>query len=289
MKVSVSWLAVVAVVALFYVLVKGLANPRTRTFVISLGVLGGVGISFLSFFFFARLAAPVREQTKRSIAANRVPPQVIAPPPALSPPKSSATETERPKVTVITALRQAIVQAWTARDSAPVAEAPEKPANTSQPDVPAKPPQPVWVNAAPIMQDNCYRMSVRVGPFTTPLECERELVKSLQGAVSEYAELSLDREAAAVRLPDDALQQLVQERWTEVRPMEIDGGRQNMVSLHALVIFDPPMQQRIKSEAQRLVIGQRVQGTAVVFGGVLGLLALAWGSLRLATRRQVKM
>ena len=31
------------------------------------------------------------------------------------------------------------------------------------------------------------------------------------------------------------------------------------------------MQQRIKAEAQRLVIDRRVQGAAVVFGGVLGL------------------
>ena len=103
--------------------------------------------------------------------------------------------------------------------------------------------------------------------------------------MAEYAELSLGAEAAAVRLPDDVLQQLVRERWTEVRPMEIDGGSQDMVSLHALVVFDAPVQQRIKAEAQRLVIGRRVQGAAVVFGGVLGLLALAWGGLRLATRR----
>ena len=93
-----------------------------------------------------------------------------------------------------------------------------------------------------------------------------------------------DREAAAVRLPDDVLQQLVQDRWTEIRPMEIDGGSQDMVSLHAKVVFDADMQQRIKTEAQRLVIGKRVRGGAVVFGGVLGLLALAWGGLRYAAQ-----
>jgi len=284
MSVSVIWLAVVvvAVVALLYVLISGLANPRTRPFVIGLGVLVGAGFCLLSFYH----RFHVREQPQHSIATHQFPPQVIAPPPALSPPKSSATDSKGAKVTVIAALRQAIVQAWTARDSALVAEAPEKPANTSQPNVPAKPQPPTWVNAAAKMQDNCYRMSVRVGPYTTPLECERELVKSLQGAVSEYAELSLGRETAAVRLPDDALQQLVQERWTEVRPMEIGGGSQEMVSLHALVVFDIPMQQRIKSEAQRLAIGQRVQGAALVCGGVLGFLALTWGGLRLATRRR---
>ncbi|MEI8374193.1 MAG: hypothetical protein WCJ35_15325 [Planctomycetota bacterium] len=283
MRFNLSWLAVVAVVALLYVLVKGLANPRTRPFVIVLGVLGA-GFLVLCFVWKGTRIPPIHESASRSVATN----QVIKMPPAPLPLKSSATETKQPKVTVITALRQAIVQAWTARDSASIAEAPEKPANTSHPDVPAKPQPPAWVNAAPIMQDNWYRTSVRVGPFTTPLECERELVKSLQGAVSEYAELSLSREAAAVRLPDDALQQLVQERWTEVWPVEIGGGHQDMVSLHALVVFDLPMQQRIKSEAQRLVIGQRVQGAAVVFGGVLGFLALAWGSLKLATRRQAE-
>ena len=119
-------------------------------------------------------------------------------------------------------------------------------------------------------------------PFTTPLECERELPKALQGAVTEYAELSLGPEAAAVRLPDDDLQQLVRDRWTEVRPMEIGGSSQDMFTLHALVVFDLPMQQAIE-RGQRLMIGQRVKGAAVVFGGVLGLLALAWGGLRLAT------
>ena len=127
-------------------------------------------------------------------------------------------------------------------------------------------------------------MSVPVGPFTTLLECKRELPRKLQGVVAEYAELSLGPEAAAVRLPDDALQELVSETWTDVRPMEIGGGSQDMVSLHALVTIDDSMQKRIASEAQRLVIGHRVQGASVVFGGLLGLSALAWGGLKLATR-----
>lgn len=68
--------------------------------------------------------------------------------------------------------------------------------------------------------------------------------------------------------------------------MEIDGGSQEMHSLHARIVFDAAVQQRIKSEAQRMVIDQRVKRAAVLFGGVLGLLGLAWGGLRLATRRE---
>jgi hypothetical protein len=283
MRFGISWLAVVALVALLYVVVNGLANPRTRPFVLGLGALVGLGFAFL--WLAPSQMAPVQERAERSVATDRVAPRVVEAAPAPLPPKSSAaTETRQPKVTLIAALRQAIVQAWTARGLPASAEAPPKPAAASQPDVPARPPG--WVNAAPQMQDNGYRMSVRVGPFTTPLECERELPKALQGAVTEYAELSLGPEAAAVRLPDDVLRQLVRQRWTEVRPMEIGGGSQDMVSLHALVVFDVPMQQRIKAEAQRLLIGQRVRGGAMVFGGVLGLLALAWGGLKWATRRK---
>ena len=110
--------------------------------------------------------------------------------------------------------------------------------------------------------------------------------------MAEYVQLALGPEAAAVRLPDDDMQQLIHDRWTEVRPMQIGGSSQDMFSLHALLVFDSLAQQRIKAEvqrikaeAQRLVIGRRMQGGAVVFGGVIGLLALTWGGLKWATKR----
>ena len=277
---------ILALAALLYVIIRGFADPRTRPFMIwpdsSPRFRALIPHAFLGF------CGSRCENQCRPIATNRVIPQAITPTPVPSPPKSSATGTKRPRMTMLAALRQAAVQAWTARGSAPVAEAPAKPASAKvgQPDVPAGPQPPDWVNAAPKLDDGCYTMIVHVGPFTTPLECERELPKALQGAVADYAELSLGRDAASVRLPDDVLQQLVRQRWTEVRPMEIGGSSQDMVTLHAQVVFDAGMQKRIESEAQRLVIGRRVQGAAVVFGGVLGLLALAWGGLRLATRRR---
>ena len=288
-------LTIAALAALLFVIIKGFADPRTRPYMIWLVALPGFGLLFLALFWgFARVS--VSEQSPRSVATKRVEPEMIASASAPSPPKSSAaTETKRPKMTMLAALRQAIVQAWAARGSAPVAEAPApehrvpRPAKTSEPVVAENPQPPGWVNAAPKMEDGCYTTSVRVGPFTTPLECERELPKALQGAVTEYAELSLEREAAAVRLPDDVLQLLVRQRWTEVRPMEIDGGSQDMISLHALVVFDADMRKRIESEAQRIMIGRRAQGAAVVFGGVLGLLVLARGGLRLVARRQEKI
>ena len=285
--------------ALLFVFVAGLVNRRTRPFAIGLGVFLGLAVAFLAFFW-ARvaendhsLAQFSQEQARRMAPQQQA--KIVASAP--SPPKPSVAEAKRPKMTMLAALRQAVVHAWSTRGSAPVAEAPEKPEvggqrsavrQPKEPDVPARPQPPAWVNAAPKMQDDRYVMSVWVGPFTTPLECERKLPDRLQEAVSEYAEISLDPEAAAVRLPDDALLHLVRERWTEVQPIEIGGDSQPMVSLHALVVFDADAQKKIKDEAQRLVITKRLQGAAVLFGGLLGLLALAWGGLRWATRRPEK-
>ena len=75
--------------------------------------------------------------------------------------------------------------------------------------------------------------------------------------------------------------------------MEIGGSSQEMHTLHALVVFDALAQQRInlevqrqRAEDQRAMIFQRVKGAGLVFGGVLGLLALTWCGLRWAGRPQ---
>ena len=73
----------------------------------------------------------------------------IPSPPVPSPVKKSAdSENKRPKMTLIAALRQAVVQAWTAGNVPPAAAEPKMPAEAGQPDVPAKPQRPAWVNAA---------------------------------------------------------------------------------------------------------------------------------------------
>ena len=190
-------------------------------------------------------------------------------------------------------LSQAFIHAWARGGLPAVVEAPEKPATADATNVPEKSQPPSWVNAPPKLENDCYWMSVRVGPYTTPLECQRELGKAVQGAVADYAELSLGPVAATMRLPDSDVERLVRDRWTEVRPMQIGGASQDMFSLHALLVFDSRAQNRMKIEAQRIerefqqiVIKQRVKGGALLFGGAIGLLALTWGGLKWVTRRE---
>jgi hypothetical protein len=205
--------------------------------------------------------------------------------PALSPPETSTVVVApRPKMTMIAALGDAVYHAWLARGSVPVAPSPIQAEKPIPRDVPTPDPPPDWVHAEPGMQGGRYVTTVTVDSYTTKIECERELPKEIQRALSEYAELSFGPEAAAVSLPDDDLKKLVSLRWTESRPSDIGGTSQNMYTLHAQVVFDEHLQQIVKSAAERLVIEKRLQGTAVLFSGFLGLLALAWGGLRFATR-----
>jgi hypothetical protein len=287
MATRISWFAIIALVALLYVIIKGLANPRTRPFVIGLVVLAGMGLGIVCVLFVG--SHQVREggfqQVQRVEASKQVAPQAIALPPE-SPPKTTAAQTKRPKMTLTEALRQALVQAWIGQVAGRTAKAPEKLIKTSLPVAPEKPPLPEWVNAPLKMEDGRYTRSVSAGPFMTELECDRDLPRQIQAVVSEYAELSIGPEAAAVRLPDEVLRKFAQQKLAEHRTMEIGDGSQDMVTLYARVVFDDSAQEQIKSAVQQTAINQRVKGAAVILGGVLGILVLAWGGLRSATKRR---
>ena len=301
-------------VALLFLLVAGLINRTTRPFVIGLAAFLGLGVVFLFLGLFSvrhvrvqeqeHSLAPFRQeraqrQQARITAQNQEQAQArrrqeqrrIAQ--DVPPPKSSAPETKPPKTTLLAALRQAAVQAWTGRGLPPPAEAPG-PACKDRPIRNAAETRcPIGSTAPAKMEDNCYTITVHAGPYTTPLECERELPKALQGAVAEYCEISLGPDAAAVHLPEDALRQLVHGRWTEVRPMEIGGSSQDMHTLHALVVFDAlcaatdqPRGSATKGGGSTLDDLSAGEGCGPVFGGVIGLLALTWCGLRWAGRPQ---
>jgi hypothetical protein len=283
MTIGISWFAIIALAALLYVIVKGLANPNTRPFVIGLGLL--LGLVFVFFFFVRTPTLEVQYQQSPDRLERFEQKMIASSPSPESPPKRSTAETKRPKMTLTEALRQALAQAWIARSAGPTAKAPEKLIKTSLPVAPEKPPLPAWVSAPPKMEDGRYTMSVAAGPFMTELECDLDLPKKIQAAVSEYAELSMGPEASAMRLPDEVLRKFAQQKLAEHRTMEIGDGSQDMVTLYARIVFDDSAQEQIKSAVQQTVIDQRVKGAAVILGGLLGILALVWGGLRRVAKR----
>lgn len=145
--------------------------------------------------------------------------------------------------------------------------------------------RPAWVDAAPRMEGDAYVMAKQVGPYTALPECERELPKVLEQAAAEYAELLLGREKAQdVHLPDDVLQGLVRQRWTERLTQEFGGAPQDMVVLHVQIAFDPLAQERIREAGEHALAVQRMRVAAAVLGGVICLLALVWCGLSVSCR-----
>ena len=295
------------VIAALYLLVRGMTNPRTRPFVF--GLLGLCGVLFL-FFFFARSRvasdeaehwqAKVQEEharfqqevnRMRTTEAERARRIVSAKGAAIRPVTESnpPAPAVQPKTNVAIALLQALGNAWNKTHGGPAKAAPaatKKPAAAEKHDgAPAQPEPPEWVNAAPALVDGIYQVSLHVGPYTTPLECEREAPKALQAAVAEYAGILLGSQAATgVSLPDDLLLHNVSDRWTENRPFEIAGGTQDMVMLHLRLHITPALQQQIRDAAERAIVDRRLKDAGGALGGVLCLLALAWGGLRLANK-----
>ena len=113
---TISWFGILALAALLYVVVRGLANHHTRPYLIWLAVLPGLLVLF--FAFSRQLTVRVQERPSvgefarllpRSGTTSRVAPETIesAPTPSKT---SPAAETKRPKMTLIAALRQAVVR-----------------------------------------------------------------------------------------------------------------------------------------------------------------------------------
>ena len=165
---------------------------------------------------------------------------------------------------------------------------PSTPPKDESDDAAPQPPQPpAWVKAEPKTQGNVYLMTRQTGPYSTTLECDREVPKALQSAASEYAQLLLGGDQARyVHLPESELRQLERERWVEPRTIELGGETKEMLTVHLLIGFDPALQQEIRTMAENAVVTQRLQGAGVVLGGVLGLLVLVWGGLSLMGGRQ---
>src|SRR5208337_3617779 len=132
-NMAISWFGLLALAALLYVLFSGLANPRTRPFVIGFGAFVGLGV-FLMFISFRavtvnRFNAPQASRTEipsqmmipqvqerdivgqvrsRAATKNRTKeqaptitlPPASSPSPAPPPPQSSTVGVERPKMTL---------------------------------------------------------------------------------------------------------------------------------------------------------------------------------------------
>jgi len=139
--------------------------------------------------------------------------------------------------------------------------------------------RPAWVDAPPQLVDDVYQMAITVGPYTTRQECDAKLPEAIQEAVDQYVEVCLGpEEIDAVCLPAEYLrQQLVKDQWEEVRQHSIGP----MTQLHVLLQFDRGVKDRVLEEHRQAVVAHRLWLTGAGLTAALGLLAAAFGYLKL--------
>ncbi len=144
--------------------------------------------------------------------------------------------------------------------------------------------RPAWVDRGQRVEDGVYQVAVESDPRQTAWESDRALAKKIEEAVDEFAAVYLGEEAASeVRLPQDYVDaKVVQERWSEKRNTSVG----QMIVLHALLKFDREVKDRIDRVRREALAARRLWYTGGGLGGVLLLLSVVYGYLKidLATR-----
>ena len=166
----------------------------------------------------------------------------------------------------------------------PVSAAPVAPAVAAAPvatAVPSASKRPDWVDHPPQPSADRYEVAVTAGPWKTYAECRRSLNGEIDTALADYAAWRIGDDAGQqLPLPKDlALKQLVSEEWWE--KVDTKFG-EPMLNLHALLRFDSQVDQRLREAWTQYRVTSRMVGSAVIFGGVLLLLVLIYGYLKLS-------
>jgi hypothetical protein len=146
---------------------------------------------------------------------------------------------------------------------------------------PVAPKRPAWVGQSPTIQDDIYFTSVKVGPYTTRMECEDNLPEALQAALVDYADhsgITLTRQTGGrIGLPPENLRNLlVKDVWQE----SVQTSFGPMLQLHARVAINPTTREIIREQDRRTVVFARIQIAAVGLGVVLAFLALLFAWLK---------
>jgi len=146
-----------------------------------------------------------------------------------------------------------------------------------------------WVDARPQRVGGEYQVPVHVGPYATVIECEANLRPIVQAAIDDYVEQLVGPEARGrVRLPWSYVEQhLIRERFEERRLFQLTSTQQSeMTTLHLLLSFNQEANALIRQLWQQIVGLQRLMRLGTAFAGVVWVMAVVWGYLRLDLQTQ---
>lgn len=143
---------------------------------------------------------------------------------------------------------------------------------------------PVWVDQQPGMVDGAYQMSVSIGPYTSEVECLRELSPAVSAAVEDYIARYLDEDTGVrVSLPWQYIEEhVIADRVFQKRMVDISTSeRAEMVQMHVLLRFNHQTNAQIRQAVQEQTHLQHVMIAGFVAAGLLWLICVLWSYLRL--------
>lgn len=148
--------------------------------------------------------------------------------------------------------------------------------------------RPDWVGEPPRRVGDAYQVSLDVDPYTTIEESDSALPAKINAAVDDYVGQLIGLQARGrIRLPMEYIDEHVKrDDWQEWRKHAMGPVTVDMVHRHVLLRFDNAVNDHIRQMWKRSIVNERVAGAAALGGGVLALVAMIYGYLRLdlATR-----
>ncbi len=149
--------------------------------------------------------------------------------------------------------------------------------------------RPDWVGEPPRRVGDAYQVSLDVDPYATIEESDKALPAKINAAVDDYAAQLIGPQARGrIQLPTQYIDEHVKrDDWQEWRKHEMGPSLTvDMVHRHVLLRFDGAVNDRIRQMWKRSIVNERVAGAAALGGGMLALVAMIYGYLRLdlATR-----
>jgi hypothetical protein len=139
--------------------------------------------------------------------------------------------------------------------------------------------RPNWVDNPPQPSADAYEVAVKAGPWKTRLECEQSLDEEIDWAIDSFVAWRIGEEARTqVQLPADYVRQhLVKEQWLE----KINTSLGEMFNLHALLSFDRQVEGKLQDAWTGVMLNARLVLSAAILGGVLLLLSVIYGYLKI--------
>lgn len=159
------------------------------------------------------------------------------------------------------------------------------PAPNAGPSAPAPsaPTRPDWTNGKEGLVDEGYQKVILVGPYSTDVECDREIPVKLVEATVDYVGSYNTRLGPQLRITADMLRYEQRHLVRDVHRETINSSVGPMRQIHMRLVFDRKFNSWLDQKLAEIVVARRVNALAIAGAAVIGALAVALVVVRRTT------